>query len=131
MIHSLINLVFIIGTLSSLASAVVKTEDLGILNFKKGLVGRLYQSTLTGSETFSERIDYLQKMQYLTDGELLQQRVITNFNSYRVKYKTNQMLSSYAYLDVLARAATDGYSFSNEYIQTYEADYSIYSTITS
>lgn len=95
MTHLLLKLLFMIATLTSLTYAEIKTKDLGVLNFKKGLVGRLYKSTLTGSESYNQRIAYLEKMQYLTDGELIAQRVITNFRSQRIKNKMNEMFGFY------------------------------------
>ena len=95
MTHLLLKLLFMIATLTSLTYAEIKTKDLGVLNFKKGLVGRLYKSTLTGSESYNQRIVYLEKMQYLTDGELIAQRVITNFRSQRIKNKMNEMFGFY------------------------------------
>lgn len=95
MLHLPINLLFMVVMLSSLVAGAIETEDLGVRTFKNGLIGRMYKSTLTGSEEHFQKANYLENMQYLKDGELIAQRVITDFTAEFVKNKTNELFGFY------------------------------------
>ena len=71
------------------------TENLGQLNLLRGLAVRFFQSTLNSSDTFSSRQKYLEKKQYLTDGMLIGQHIVTSFGENRMIYKNNQMFGFY------------------------------------
>lgn len=88
-------LLLIVLTLFHVACATIQTQNLGQLSLLPGLAGRLFTSTLTGSETQSERDTYLKQKSYLNDGILLSQRIVTQFTSTRVKYLNNNIFGLY------------------------------------
>ncbi|SMN22874.1 hypothetical protein, no similarity [Maudiozyma saulgeensis] len=76
--------------------ATITTSNIGTLNFQPGMAVRLYKTSLTGDETYTERQAYLEKLQYLTDGELLAQKAGSNiFTSNRIKYLMNEVFGFY------------------------------------
>ena len=71
------------------------TDNLGQLNLLPGLAARYFKSTLVGTENSVVRRTYLGERQYLTDGTLIAQHVVTQLDQSRIIYKRNKLFEFY------------------------------------
>lgn len=73
------------------SSALVQTENLGQLNLQPGFAARLYTTSLRSPEDFDNRPDYLKNREFLSDGKLISQNIVTSFDSEWLNCYNNDM----------------------------------------
>lgn len=86
-----VNTFLILVSYTLVSSALVQTENLGQLDLHPGFAARLYTTSLTSPEDFDSRPDYLKNREFLTDGQLISQNVITSFEGQWVRCYQNDM----------------------------------------
>lgn len=73
------------------SSALVQTKNLGQLNLQPGFAARLYTTSLTSPEDFDSRPDYLKNREFLNDGKLISQNIVTSFDGQWLNCYNNDM----------------------------------------
>lgn len=88
----LLKIVSIFAFISSVTFASVQTKNLGQLNLLPGATVKLYSTSLTGREDYYNRPNYFKNKEFLTDGELIGQQIVTSFNIFYIAYSFVQYI---------------------------------------
>ena len=84
----LLKSVLVAVSIFTLTYASVQTKNLGHLNLQPGATVKFYSTSLTGREDYYSRPNYFKNKEFLSDGELIGQQIVTSFEIFHVAYGT-------------------------------------------